>query len=285
MGVAAGGVELWSVSTSTDAMTSDIYRVVDGEAPQLVGGGGYQWLLDPTGRWMASNVPSASVDQVEPFALLDVVDGGSTEISYGVPGQSCQVVGWLDPGEILAYCLDVGYTDIDGILDPASVHAAYYRIGVATGGSSTTLLSRPATGDPRPWTWRGGWAGSGTLAFVGTLGGVNDPGGCAEDTYLWTGTTLRPLGMDPGETIFRLRSGRPLLIESQSGCSGTSTPPSPRVRRRLRDDDAAGAGATADRGRSRVVERPPHVGTGRVVARRRRAPRQDARLRCQSAGE
>ena len=224
VGQAADGAELWTEGASTDSIVSELYRVTgDGSAPQSVGLVGYQWLLDPTGRWLVSNVPSSGFG-AEPFALLDIIDGGRAELDYGMPGQSCAVVGWLDPGEILAYCLDDGYTDRDDVVDPATLHAAYVRVDVGPDGSSTTVLSRPASGEPWPSAWHGGWAGPGTVAVAGTLAGVNDPSGCAEDAYVWTGAALRPTGIDPGETIFTFGSGQPLLVASQSGCSGTSTP-------------------------------------------------------------
>ncbi|KQR17201.1 hypothetical protein ASF78_07830 [Cellulomonas sp. Leaf334] len=226
VGQAADGVELWTEGASTDSIVSELYRVPGaGSAPQSVGLVGFRWLLDPTGRWLVTNVPSG-ISAAEPFALVDVVDGGRTEVDYGVPGQSCEVVGWLDPGELLAYCLDAGDPgyEPDEVQDPASLNAAYYRVEVSPAGSTTTLLSRPAAGEPRPWTWEGGWAGPGTLAVVGTLSGVNDPSSCAADAYVWTGTSLRPTGIDPGETMFTFRSGQPLLVASQSGCTEMSTP-------------------------------------------------------------
>ena len=228
VGQAADGAELWTQAASTDAIVSDLFRVAgDGSPPEPVGLVGYQWLLDPTGRWLVSNVPSG-ISAAEPFALLDVVDGGATEVAYGVPGQACEMVGWLDPGELLAYCLDAadlgdGGYDPDEVHDPASLHAAYYRIEVASGGASATLLSRPSAGEPRPQTWHGGWAGPGTVAFTGTPDPVNDSG-CADEAYLWTGTTLRPADIDPGATTFTFRSGQPLLVASDSGCDDTWTP-------------------------------------------------------------
>ena len=107
-------------------------------------------------------------------------------------GQSFEIVGWSSPA---APGVLPGRRDLSGdIDDPAALHAAYFRIDVAPEGSLRHVLSRPGTGDPRPWTWQGGWAGPGTLGVVGTLGGVLDPGGCAEDVYVWTGATLRPTG-------------------------------------------------------------------------------------------
>ena len=73
------------------------------------------------------------------------------------------------------------------------------------------------------------------------------------------GATLRPTGMDPGETIFRFRSGQPLLVESTSGCSGTETPVE------LRSFDAASGHDDAAR---RCHRRPPRCPSGGAASSR-----------------
>jgi hypothetical protein len=211
------------VVTSSDAYTSDLYRVVDGAAPQRVGGMGHDWLLDPSRRWLVSNVPSGVSDASEPFALLDVVDGGRRELSYGVPDQTCDVVGWLDPGRLLAICADVGYRTA-GIGDPAAAHAAYYRIDIDGSGATATLLAHVGSDDPRPVLWHGGWAAPGVLAFEGHFADLGDPDACADDVYLWSGTAATATRLAPGASYFSFASGEPLVVSSAAGCMSAPAP-------------------------------------------------------------
>jgi hypothetical protein len=216
-GQAADGAELWTVVTGSDAFTSDVYRVTENADPELVGMIGLDGLLDPSRRWLVSNVPST--EPVEPFALLDVVDGSRTEHSYGVPGQDCDVVGWLDPGQLLAFCLDAGYREA-GIADPVAAHAAYYRIDVSPSAATPTLLARLGPSDPRPQTWRGGWAAPGTLAFGATSAGLDDLVSCPEAVYLWSGQEAVLTAIPHGARSYSVDSGLPLPSSSATGCEG-----------------------------------------------------------------
>ncbi|GEM00316.1 hypothetical protein [Cellulomonas terrae] len=219
VGDAADGVELWDEAASTDAIVSNLYRVrQDGSAPEFVGDIGFVWLLDPTGRWLVSNGPE-DLEAEEGFLLLDVVDGGTTQLSYGVPGQRCDVVGWFDPGRLLAFCTDDGTSETD----PAAANAAYYRIDVSPSGATPTLLTRIGLTDPHPTdTWSGAWVSSGTVAFAGAVGSLDVR--CADDTYLWTGSSARAAPVAPGSSPLRILGGDPLLVESTTGgCTGGAT--------------------------------------------------------------
>lgn len=222
VGQAADGAELWAVATSTDAYTSNVFRVTDGEAPELVGGMGYERMLDPTRRWLVSNVPGTFVDEAEPFALLDVVSGGRTELPYGVPGQTCNVVGWMNPGQLLAFCLDSGFSQA-GTLDAVSAHAAYYRIDVDATTSSATLLARLGPSEPRPWVDDGAWAAPGIVAFSATTADFDDRTACPS-VHVWNGSATVPIDAAPGTRAFPLTSGQVLLEGSTAGCGGNAAP-------------------------------------------------------------
>jgi len=216
VGEAADGAELWTEAASTDAIVSNLYRVADdGGAPQLVGEVGGPWLLDPTGRWLVSDMTGTAA--AEPLALLDVVNGGRVDLSYGVPGQDCELVGWLDPGRLLAFCVDPDTSQTDS----AAAHAAYYRIDVGPDGATATLLKQLGASDPHPTDggFSGEWAGSGAVAFAGAVGALDSE--CADDTYVWTGSSAVATSIAPGNSVFEIAPGEPLLVASTfGGCSG-----------------------------------------------------------------
>ena len=237
---------------------------VDGGAPELVGAIGSQPLLDPTGRWMVSDVPSDTGDTVDPVALLDVIDGGRTEIAYGVPGQSCEVVGWLDPGELLAYCLDAGYA-------VRRHRSTRPPCTLRTTGSTSPRRGPPPrscpdprTGDPRPWTWQGGWAGPGTLAVAGTLGGVRRPrrlrgrtctSGPARPCDRRTWIPADDLHVPVGRSRCSSSRSRAAAARRRPSSSAPSTPPRARrrcwrrCRRRPRRCPSGGAASVLGAGR------------------------------------
>ena len=180
-------------------------------------------LLDPTRRWLVSNAhPDTFEDEPDPFTLLDVVNGGRTDVSFGVPGQNCDAVGWLDPGQLLGFCLDVGSVE-SGTRDVVEAHAAYYRIDVDGTATSATLLARLGPSEPWPWRWDGAWAAPGRVAFTAETTELGDFTGCGR-AYLWDGSAVVPIDAPPGTEVFPVASGRVLLDGSPAGCSGGATP-------------------------------------------------------------
>ena len=191
IGEAADGAELWADGASTDATVSQVYRVTDDGAQEL-GLVGDEWLLDPSRRWLAAD---ANIDlDTNTVHLIDVIGGEHVEHDFGVAGQRCDVVGWLDPGQLLAFCVDDSLA-VGEPVDPVTAHASWYRIDVSLSAATATLLARLGPSDPHPFrTWDGGWAASGVVAFSGATGDIGDPYQCAEDAYLWTGTAAVPTG-------------------------------------------------------------------------------------------
>lgn len=219
VGEAADGAQLWSEATSSDAFTSDVFRVV-GEDAQMVGGIGTSGLLDPTRRWLATEPPYAA----EQFDVLDVVSGGTATYPYGVSGQTCDVVGWLDTGRLLVFCVDEGASRAEAD-DLVSLHATYRQVDITGPEPTTSLLRTLGPSDPRPaWDLDGVSTGPGTLAFVGTLDAVGDDTSCAERAYLWSGRGVTPIDVAPGSTHLRLRSGPTLMVESWDGCAEDVSP-------------------------------------------------------------
>ena len=222
VGEAADGAELWRVPTSD--YTSDVFRVKDGSStPELVGGISYTELLDPTERWLAT--PAG--DSEEDFALFDVVDGGRTEYTYGVPDASCEVLGWLDPGQLLAMCMDAG-NDFYGPVDPVDAHAAYYRIDVGATGATATHLADLGASDPRPYRiWQGAWVRPGAVALEGTFGSVD---ACRTVSTSGPGTALPgwtsvPARCRPAPTRGPRSSSRPRHAMPRAGrrrCRGST---------------------------------------------------------------
>ena len=171
---------------------------------------------------MSNAPPDTFEDEPDPFALLDVVNGGRTDVPFGVPGQDCDAVGWLDPGQLLAFCLDVGSVEA-GIRDAAEAHAAYYRIDVDGTATSATLLVRLGPSEPWPWRWDGAWAAPGNVAFTAETTELGDVTGC-DGPYLWNGSTVVPIDAPRGTEVFAHASGRVFLDGSTDGCSGGATP-------------------------------------------------------------
>jgi hypothetical protein len=197
-----------------------VYRVTDGGTQEL-GLVGFHWLLDPSRRWLVAEDNIAF--DTNKVHLIDVIDGQHVEHPFGVPGQRCDAVGWLDPGQLLAFCVDDGVV-VGEPVDPVTAHASWYRVDLSLSAATATLLARLAPSDPHPLrTWDGGWAAPGVAAFSGATGDVGDPYECTQDAYLWRGAAAVPTGIAPGATIYTFGSD-PLLVASSTGCSGDAAP-------------------------------------------------------------
>jgi len=215
VGRAADGAELWTTGTSTDSVTSDVYRRTDDGSVTLVGGMGITALLDPTGRWLVNEVWGSGGttfgEDVDRLALLDVVHGGSTEFDYGVPGKSCAVVGWIEPGALLTVCSD---PEQDG--DPVpQMNATLFRLDVSDGSSHATELKRYADDEPDPVPWSGAALGDGRVAFSTGERGYD---GCMAGVEVWDGDRAVPL-QDGGDMAFvKAAVGGVVYVEAAPSC-------------------------------------------------------------------
>ncbi|WP_421742635.1 hypothetical protein [Cellulomonas sp.] len=208
-GVAADGAEIWTTPTSTDAATSDVYAVADAAPPRLVGGIGYTMLLDPTSRRAVT--PADGSGASTSFALLDLVDGGATELELGLPGRSCDVVGWLDLDALLALCRAI---DQDPADDWAAADPTTYRVDLGPTGATSTLLTHLAPPGPLPSTWRGTWLRSGEVLVDG----------CTTGAAVWAGGSATPFPAAESTIVRSAAAGDRLYVESVPGCGGGAAP-------------------------------------------------------------
>ncbi|GIG20690.1 hypothetical protein Cch01nite_14140 [Cellulomonas chitinilytica] len=207
VGLAADGAELWSTATSTDAYTADVYRRTDDGTLELVGGMGMLAVLDAEGKWLATD------DGLDGgFAILDVVHGGRTELDFGVPGRSCDVVGWAEARSLLALCADA---DPEGMDYPPRRNATLYRVDVSGASTRTTELQRFPDDEPYPAMWRGSSLGDGRVAFEMVSRGGD---ACLAGTSLWDGARVVPL-QDGGDTMFSTAAvGGVVFVAAQPSC-------------------------------------------------------------------
>lgn len=231
-GVAADGSELWYTPTSTDAATSALYSVSQDGAARPLADLGYTMLLDPTGRRGVTPDVVGPVNGWTSFRVVDVLDGGATAHEFGVPGKTCDVVGWLDPDALLALCLAADYrrwsTEPSGLSEGADWAAAdpsMYRIDLST--QQRTLLARLTQANPLPWTWSGTWLRAGQVVYSGSAASLHDPDSCATGAYVWEGgasTLLQDMGVGMDNTFRSTLAGDRLLVQSRPACSGDAQP-------------------------------------------------------------
>ncbi len=174
-------------------------------------------MIDPAGRQLLTE----GVRSEDGFAVVDLDSGAVREVSFGMPDQTCVVVGWLDAVAVATLCHDPVSDEAVAAMDRVDYvaqHAGLYRVEtVADGG--TTPLRTFAAGDPVPEAWTGLTAAAGTLAYVVSNG---FPGGCSLGVALWDGTTPR-LALDGGEhsaNVFMLRPGGAgtVLVTGSESC-------------------------------------------------------------------
>lgn len=222
-GLTADGAELWTTATSTDAATSELFRRTDDGALVSVGGIGIGMLLDPT-RTRA--VTDAYPD--EGFAVLDVMEGGRTNLDFGVPEKRCEVVSWVDASSLLALCAQrtlegVAFTYAD---------AALYRVDVEGSATRATEVAQFADDDAMPDMWNGVGLGDGRAAFPMVGRGAST---CPVGVMTWDGEALTSLVDGPGtgwrvgalDDVVHVETGRcdelaPTELTAHDLVSGTS---------------------------------------------------------------
>ncbi|MBO9556509.1 hypothetical protein [Cellulomonas sp.] len=207
-GVAADGAELWSDGLGSADEPTDLYRRTDDGAVEQVGKVGYPMHLDPTGRRMVSVVGSSH----DRFALLDVVDGGRSELDFGVPGRWCDLVGWADAGSLLATCAD---PEPDAADYPARPNSTLVRVEVSGGATHATELKRYADDEPDPSSW-GGVASSGAYAAFTTVERGVDA--CAAGIAAWDGGAVVPIQGVTGQSYHLAAVAGLLYVESAPSC-------------------------------------------------------------------
>ncbi|MGY4644385.1 hypothetical protein [Cellulomonas sp. URHB0016] len=214
LGLTADGAELWTVATSTDAVTSDVYRRTDDGAVEMVGGMGTVALLDPTGRRVVTEVWGSQ----DRLALIDVVHGGSTELDYGVPGMSCDVVGWAGTDSLLAVCTDP--TTGDDLWNRPN--ATLFRVDVADGSAHATELTHLADDGPVPQSWSGATPSDGGVVFPMVERGED---ACWSGVSRWDGDALVPVqgaGSHQDNAFQVTAVGGVVHVQAASGCSDAS---------------------------------------------------------------
>lgn len=233
-GIGPDGAELWSTPTSEDGYTSDLYAVPPDGAARRVGGIGLSMLLDPGGQRVVSPYPGPD----EVFQVMDLITGAATTHGYGAPGKKCQVVGWLDPDALLAFCVAADFprwtrepSGRSEDEDWAAADPSMFRVDLET--QQTTPLARLTRADPVPDTWNGTWRRSGEVIYVGGYA-LQDPSSCPTGTFVWQGSTSNLL-QEPASRVVRvgdrlLTEGpvacddpRPKAVVDRSVASGTST--------------------------------------------------------------
>ncbi|MGY4644381.1 hypothetical protein [Cellulomonas sp. URHB0016] len=240
-GVTADGAELWSTGTSTDSYTSDVYRRTDDGTLELVGGMGSWAVLDPTGQRLATDF-----DGLSTLAVIDVVNGGRTDLDVVAPEQRCQVVSWIRTDALLAVCADLDLGGGGPSDRPRDVSLS--RIDIADGSANLTELRRFADDEPYPDVWGHGAAPlvDGRVALV-----MKEPAGdgCDAGVSIWDGRALTPL--QDGGSVNVVAVGGSVYVESAPSCGGL-TPTTLTVH-----DLASGAS---------TVLAPPPAPTGDVPA-------------------
>lgn len=207
-GEQVGGVAVWSVSR-------DGARRTVAEIGDL-----YAGAIDPSGARMLAARPETD----EGFAVLELGPGETREVQFGLEGQSCAVVGWLDATSVATLCHDPVSPEAAAAMDRidfVAQDAGLYRVH-AVAGDQPELLHTFADGDPVPEAWTGTSTGEGSFAFVTSSG---FPGGCSLGVGAWDGSQLRTV-LGPGEhgsNMFRLEPGGPgsVLVTSSQSCESS----------------------------------------------------------------
>lgn len=202
-----GGVTVWSVTP--DGIHREVADI----------GALHAGAIDPSGARML-----AAPQTDEGFAVVDLGSGDVREVPFGMSGQSCAVVGWLDATDVAALCHDPVSDEAAAAMDRVDFvaqGAGLYRVEAAAGGGAE-LLHTFADGEPVPEAWTGTVTGDGSFAFIASSG---FPGGCSLGVGAWDGSQPRAI-LGPGEhgaNMFFLEPGGPgtVLVTASQSCESS----------------------------------------------------------------
>lgn len=218
LGYSDAGTELWVEDPAEGQSQVTVWSIGPDGSRRTVASLDAQGVptIDPAGRALLTE----GGDPASGFAVVDIDSGDVREVPFGMPGQTCVVVGWLDATSVAALCHDPVSDDAVAAMDRVDYvaqNAALYRVEtVADGG--TSQLHVFAEGEPVPEPWTGFSTGADSLAYVVSNG---FPGGCSLGVAAWDGATVRSvLGAgEHGSNIFLLQpggAGQVLVTGSQS---------------------------------------------------------------------
>ncbi|MGY4644379.1 hypothetical protein [Cellulomonas sp. URHB0016] len=210
-GMTADGAELWASSIG-EGPAADLYRRTADGAVDAVGTIRLTGtLLDPTGHWMVTGIEGVP----DEFQIVDVVHGGDTAFGFGVPGKSCEVVGWLEPGALLVECSDP-QQDSDPV---PHLSSTLFRVDFAGGVPRATELKRFADDEPSPVPWSGAPLGDGRAAFS-TAGRGDDR--CQAGVDVWDGHAVVPLEGGGDAAFVNVAVGSVVYVEAAPSCGPAS---------------------------------------------------------------
>jgi len=216
VGHSAAGAELWAEDVPDGRSGITVWALApDGSRRQVAALDSIGTpRIDPSGRSLLVE----GEDPTRGFAVVDVDSGDVREVPFGMTGQTCTMVGWLDATSTAVLCHDPVPAEAAAMdrVDFVAQKAGLYRVETLPDGEVTPLHAF-AEGEPVPEPWSGQWV-DGSLAFVVSNG---FPGGCSLGVGVWDGAAPRVV-LDGGErsaNVFWLRpgaAGRLLVLGSPS---------------------------------------------------------------------
>ncbi|WP_456786120.1 hypothetical protein [Cellulomonas sp. P5_C5] len=211
-GLSPDAVEVW---TSPGDPLGTLWEVgpVGAEPLGAVSGDPGTFLIGPGGFAVTENEPGF-------IGVVDLRGGRLHQYDYGVPGASCEPVGWVDERIVLATCWDAG-----GDPQSADSHPSLWGIEFSETNRIGLKVGDLVAGDPWPQPWSGRFVRPGVVAFAA---GTIDLHGCVDGVSTWEAgvfTQVEGRG-DRGENVFSVRVGeaQDVYVESSPGCSGDAAP-------------------------------------------------------------
>lgn len=222
LGHSAAGAELWAEDPAEGETGVTVWSIAPDDSRREVANLASQGAprVGPAGRSLLVE----GSDPAAGFAVVDIDSGEVREVPFGMAGQSCAVVGWLDAVSVAALCHDPVSDEAAAAMDRVDFvakNAGLYALETVADGEAM-LVHAFTEGQPVPEQWTGVVTESGALAYVASSG---FPHGCSAGVGTWDGIEPRTV-LGPGEhgsNIFWVQPGgaQSVLVTASQSCEAS----------------------------------------------------------------